>query len=143
MGTKNIETEINREKVYEFVKANPNTTNQHIADALGFTKSQTDYYVRPMVLSGILVKMLRQTSTGRKSIFNVGKKLFVRKMKTEDEVIDAKLAKEHEKLPPEVQGVARIVKLSDRNMQPPVRKNKKRSGRSSWVGSSMGMFDGY
>ena len=142
MGVKSVETALNKENVYNFVKDHPHTTVMKIAKEFGFTKSQADYYVRPMVLNGILVKMVRQTSQGRISSLTVGKKSFVRAVKTEEEKHDAELQKQIAALPLGIQGVARLVKLSNRNMQPTG--NKRRSsglGRVYGMQSSMGMFD--
>ena len=143
MGVKSVETALNKEKVYNYVRDNPHTTMVKMAKHLGFTKSQTDYYVRPMVLSGILVKMVRQTSQGRITSLTVGKKSFVRNIKTEEEKVDAELQEKIAALPPEIQGVARLVKLSNRNMQPPHRRGKSRAGNGMKYGmqSSMGLFD--
>lgn len=147
MGVKSSQTAVNKENVYNFVKDNPHTTVMKIAKHFGFTKSQTDYYVRPMVLSGILVKTVRQTSQGRISSLTLGKKSFVRTVKTEEEKVEEELQiqlqEQTKLLPPEVQAQARLVRLSNRNMQPIYQKNKRRSGTGRGYGmqSSMGLFD--
>ena len=144
MGTKAIETELNRESVYNYVKLHPNCSAKDIADEFGFSKSQADYYIRPMVIGGILERDMYQTNTGRVSKFKIGKKSFVRKVKTEDEkfdeVLQAQMKEQLEAMPKEAQGAVRLVKLSNRHMQPP---RKKRSGFARWTGmqSSMGLFD--
>lgn len=144
MGTKSVESELNREMVYNYIKDNPKVTAKQIAKHFGFTKSKTDYYIRPMVIKGVLNKTYQTTyAEGRQSQFTIGKKSFSRALKTDEEIVDEKLAAEHAKLPVELQSVARIVKLSNRNMQPMYRRGQKRKSGSSWVGSSMGLFDGY
>lgn len=139
MGVKSIETELNKERVYNYIKNNPKSSTMQIAKEFGFTKSQTDYYIRPMVGTGILVKKMERNKVGKLTSFTIGKKSFVRKMKTEEEKVDAELQKQLAELPREVQNVARIVKLSNRHMQPPARKKRHRA--NAWCGSSMSMFD--
>ena len=144
MGTKSLETELNRESVYNYVKLHPNCMVKDLVKDLGFTKSQADYYIRPMVIGGILNRTILNTSTGRMSMFTIGKKSFRRKVKTDDEkfdeILQAKMKEQLEAMPVEAQGAVRLVRLSNRHMQPP---RSKRSKGSRWTGmqSSMGLFD--
>lgn len=139
MGTKRVATELKRETVYNYIKDNPAVSTMEIAKAFGFTKSQADYYIRPMVGSGILTKTATGGGWGRTVTFTIGKKLFVRKAKTDDEKFDAAMQKSLPDLPKEAQGVARIVRLSGKHMQPPPSKHRRRV--DAWRGSSMTMFD--
>ena len=141
MGTKTIETEINREKIYNYVKANPNCNLQECADALGFSKAQADYYARLLVLRKHLNKKLVYVNSKRSGLYTLGPKLFVRKIKTDEEQTAIKVEKILDKLPPEVRAVSRIVSLSDKNMQPPRSKKKRRSGFAGHMQSSMGLFN--
>lgn len=146
MGTKSVQTELNKELVYNFIKENPNSSTTKIAKAFGFTKSQTDYYIRPMVVVGVLNKTMEHNKLGRLTSYTIGKKPYVRKIKTEEEKMDEELAKKLAKilaeLPAEVRSVARIVKLSNRHMQPPRKKGSRRNTAVA-MGSSMGMFNDF
>lgn len=140
MGVKSAQTALNKENVYNFIKANPHTNLLAIRKHFGFSKSQADYYVRPMVYTGVLNKHDAVSTKGRMYTLTIGRKSFVRTVKTDDEIFDEQVQKQIAEMPVEIQGAARFVKLSNRNMQPPRRKITT-SNRSAWTGSSMSMFD--
>ena len=141
MGVKSQQTAINKELVYNYIRDNPHTSTMKIAKALGFTKSQADYYIRPMVATGVLNKTMELNKVGKLTSYTIGRKSFVRAVKTDEEVHDEHLQEQVKQTPPEIQAIARLIKLSNRNMQPPKPKKK---GYAKWSGmqSSMGMFDG-
>ena len=141
MGVKSAETALNKERVYNFIRDNPHTSTMKIAKAFGFTKSQTDYYVRPMVATGVLIKTLEHNKVGKLTSYTIGKKSFVRTVKTVEEAIDEDVMAQVANMPREIQGVARLIKLSNRHMQPPRSRKARRSGVGSGLQSSMGMFN--
>jgi predicted transcriptional regulator len=142
MGVKLLKTDIHRENLYKYVKDNPKVTVEEMASHLGFTKSQTKHYLNPMVLDGYFKKGFRRTfSKGRLTVYSTGSRVYHRIVKSEDEIVDEQLAQAFDTLPEQVKQVARIVKISNKHMQPP-RPKKRRTG-GVLMQSSMRMFDQY
>ena len=138
MGVKLLKTDIHRENLYNFIKANPKCTVDQMAKHLGFTKSQTKHYLNPMVVGGYFKREHVYINRGMYAIYTAHRE-YKRIVKSDEELFDEAHQKEFEKLPEHLQKVARVVKLGNKNMQPPRR--KRRGGSVFGLQSSMSMFN--